>query len=534
MTAPPESRALVRSSAIRWWAVILVLYFLSRLALFWRAPVFWDEGFYAVQAQTGLDFPASRFTELLDGKGPLFHWISISFVGAGASPLASVRLVSLLAGLATLTATALVAKRLTPGAEYVAGGLYVAMPFFLVHDARGLVDPLLAALMSTALLLQLQQAERARLDRSCALGLVMGAGLLTRDLGLLALVLLPLSLVRFDFAAESVRTRLTRWTGCSLVSFVLAWLCRAVIHLSPYRPQFAPARSMSEVLHDPFANVPAIWPDVSSMLLGYVGLPLLVVLLGVVVFAPNRRLVLLIAVWAALPFAAMILFTQWGYPRYVLPAIGPLTALMSVGLVGIWRDVPSRLSALQSLRDRPRLVRWIAGGAVVAVLLVPAVLDVRILHHPDTAKYPGEDFYQYAAGWPSGTGLDVIGHELDKRAAPGQTVVASVDFTPWNLAVRFDHPLRVPLGGPQPYKDGAVAHSRGRTIFFLPYGAPHTADAQFVLTQSGFAVPPGFEAAKYKLVATYKRPSGAVVQGQPVPRTSLMLFERSPSGEAGR
>ena len=56
-------------------------------------------------------------------------------------------------------------------------------------------------------------------------------------------------------------------------------------------------------------------------------------------------------------------------------------------------------------------------------------------------------------------------------------------YTPWNLAVRFDHPLRVPLGGPLPYQDAAVARSKGRTFFFYPYGVPAAANARFLLRE---------------------------------------------------
>lgn len=56
---------------------IFLTYLVTRLLLLWRLPVFWDDGFYAVQAQTGLDLPAERFQFLGDGKPPLFNWVSI-------------------------------------------------------------------------------------------------------------------------------------------------------------------------------------------------------------------------------------------------------------------------------------------------------------------------------------------------------------------------------------------------------------------------------------------------------------------------
>lgn len=509
--------------------MILALYFLTRLLLFWRFPVFWDEGFYAVQAQTGLDYPATRFSELADNKGPLFHWISIVFVDAGFSPLGAVRFVSLLAGVSTLATTALIARRLAgQAAGLVAGAVYLALPIFLVHDAHGLVDPLLAALMSAALLLQIQQAERARLDRAFALGLVLGAAVLTRQLGELALLLLPLSLLCFDFSGPRRIARLARWAGCSLISGGLAALFHAILYLSPLYYEAAqlhntPAlqntsRSLSSALGDPFKYVSLIWPDVRGALVGYVGVPLLVIALGVLTRALIRRqrLVLLLAVWVIGPFVAMMMFTQFGFPRYFLAAMAPLTALLAAGLVWLagWLRV-----------GIPRLDRRGAAALVALAFLPPVILDGKILADPGTAQYPGADDFQYAAGWPSGTGLDVIATALNRLAGPGQTVVAAVDFTPWNLAVHFEHPLRVPLGGPIPAQDGAVAYSRGRKLYFIPYGNPEAARARFLLQYSSFGTPPGLDLSSYRLVASYQRPRGGLIQGYKQPITAVELFE---------
>jgi 4-amino-4-deoxy-L-arabinose transferase-like glycosyltransferase len=501
------------------------------LLLLWRFPAFWDEGFLAVQAQTGLDYPATRFSELADAKGPLFNWVSIVFVDAGFSPLEAVRFVSLLAGISTLTTTALVSRRLAgDAAGLVAGALYVALPIFLVHDVHGLVDPLLGALMAAALLLEIQQAERARLDRAFALGLVLGAAVLTRDVGQLALLLLPLSLLCFDFAGPRRIARLARWLGCSLISLALAGLSHAVLYLSPLYYQQAQlhntgalrntSRSLSAALGDPFKYVSVLWPDVRGDMVGYIGLPLLVLAAGVLFrgIVHRRRLVLLLALWVLGPFVAMTLFTQFGFPRYFLPAIAPLTALMAAGLVWLAGWLQARL---------PRVDPRAAAALVALTLIPPLILDADVLLHPGTAQYPGADDYQYAAGWPSGTGLDVIARALNRLAGPGQTVVAAVDFTPWNLAVRFDHPLRFSLGSSTPAQDGAVAYSRGRKLYFIPYGNPEAAGARFLLQHSSFGTPLGLDLGEYHLVASYQRPRGGVLQGHPQPITAVQLYERN-------
>ena len=97
----------------------------------------------------------------------------------------------------------------------------------------------------------------------------------------------------------------------------------------------------------------------------------------------------------------------------------------------------------------------------------------------------------------------------------------------YELANRPDR-LRVPLGGPVPYQDAAVAHAGKRTIYFYPYGTiPASAHIQFVLQNSSFGTPAGLDLADYHVVASYQRPPGGVVEGQPQPLDTIELYERN-------
>jgi hypothetical protein len=174
-----------------------------------------------------------------------------------------------------------------------------------------------------------------------------------------------------------------------------------------------------------------------------------------------------------------------------------------------------------------RFARETIAVVVAACLVLPLILDVNVLAAPGTAKYPGEDDYEFSAGWPSGTGLNVISDALERLAGPGQTIVAAVDFTPWNLAVRFSDPLRVPLGGPIPYQDAAVATAGSRKLYFYPWGTSVASRARFLLQNSAFATPAGLDLADWHLVASYRRPRGGVVQGHQQPLDTVELFERN-------
>ncbi|MGI8579489.1 MAG: ArnT family glycosyltransferase, partial [Solirubrobacteraceae bacterium] len=213
---------------------VVAFYVLTRLGLLWRFPPFWDESFYGVEGQTAFDDPAQRFAALTDGKGPLLDWLSALLVGQGFHPLSAVRTVSFLAGMVTLGAVGLVGRLLGGLAVgLVAAALYVVLPLFLVHDSIGVVDPLVSAAAAMALYLQLRLARRPEAVTAIALGVALTAGILAKQTGMFALVLLPVSLVCFDWRAEGRRERVLRWVGCAALALVITAVGHAVLRLSP-------------------------------------------------------------------------------------------------------------------------------------------------------------------------------------------------------------------------------------------------------------------------------------------------------------
>ena len=55
------------------------------------------------------------------------------------------------------------------------------VPFFLVHDVIGIMEPLLTLLLMAALILQIGLARAPSLRRGAALGVVLGLALLTKE-----------------------------------------------------------------------------------------------------------------------------------------------------------------------------------------------------------------------------------------------------------------------------------------------------------------------------------------------------------------
>jgi hypothetical protein len=177
-----------------------------------------------------------------------------------------------------------------------------------------------------------------------------------------------------------------------------------------------PARSVTSVLEDPFGVVGQNWATYWPAVLGYVTAPLLAAALAGAVLAwrerPNPTAVLL--AWIVVPFAVGMLFQLRPFPRHAMPLIPPVVVLSAYALVRAARLAEHRLA------PRVAAVVCTAGAAVV---LTPAVLlDVRVLAHPATARYPGLDYWQYVYGWPAG-GPWRGAADLIRRQAAGRRVV---------------------------------------------------------------------------------------------------------------
>ena len=410
-------------------AEIVLLYLVTRFALFTRMPYYADEGTHARFVHEAAGSVHKLFVSLEIGKEPLLVWAGVVLNKLGLPPLDAVRLVSLLAGLGTVAVVGLLGRRL--GGTWVglaAAATCTVMPFFVVHDVIGIMEPLLVLLLAAALYLQISLAERPGLRVAAGLGIVLALALLTKESGKVAIALLPVSLLCFDWRAEERRRRLVRWAGCAALAFALA-VCGELLLRSSSLYEHArelrqssfgyPVRSVKDGLADPVKWWNASWPVYRSSLAGYVTLPLIAVGLGGTVLALRRqtRITLVLGAWVVVPLAAAILLPIAPYPRHILYLGPPIVVFTAYGLVHGAQWLTRRLPGP-------------AGGIVTAAALLlafsPALLrDARVLAHPVTTHYPDGDDIQYVTGPVAGSPWKPLARELRRRVGDRRVVIAS-------------------------------------------------------------------------------------------------------------
>lgn len=371
---PPRSAVLVGVAA-------LGVYALTHLLLLRRFPWFIDENLYADWAQTVLADPAQRFIALSDHKGLINSWIAAAFIKAGLTPMDAMRLISILSVPVVAAAAGAVVTRWRgwwQGTATFAGCLLI--PFLFVHGAIGVHDPFVAAGSMVSLWLGIELARRPRLDLALLIGITWGLLLLAKQTGSLAIILMPASLLVFDWHAARLRQRLLAWAALLGLALIIAVAMWAITRLSPlaYGPPATNHRTLSDLVHDPFGTFGKVaWPSVRGMI-GYLSIPgTLLLLWGMTrAFRERDRTGAILTIWVVASFVAMLLLTNNGYPRYGLQIAAPAVALMVFGA--------------ETLVGSPR------GRLVLVIAAMPALLlDLWVVAAPQRAPYPGLDHDQY-------------------------------------------------------------------------------------------------------------------------------------------
>jgi 4-amino-4-deoxy-L-arabinose transferase-like glycosyltransferase len=484
----------------RWVALagIAAAYVATRLALLWRFPPFGDESFDAYLSALVADDPHQRFVALTDGRGPLLTWLAGTGIAVGdLNPLTAVRLVSVLAGVATVAPVMLLARRLGGDrAALAAGGVFVLLPILLVHSVIGIYEPLVTGLLMLALYLQVRLAERPSAGIAVLLGAVMAAALLTKESGRFALVLLPLSLLVFDWRAPGLPRRLGGWLAAVALALAVTGLGYSVLLLTPLYDVLDTIRANKHAYHPLGDALDHAWSYFNHTraqfrvaMTGYFTWPLLAAgLVGAVVaWRARPRLTVLLTAWIAVPFAAATIISIEAYPRYVLPALPLCAAFVSLGLLAVARGV-------RALATRRLAPRWAgaAGAAVALAVCVPALAsDADIVVHPSTHRYPGWDDWQFVTSWTAGTATQAVADEILRRTGGRGGRIA------WSG-----------------YHTYAIKHQLDRHRYRLQPFNPPDGGQRLLVYGGGDPLP---DVSSFRLIRTFSRPRG----GQPI-----ALYER--------
>lgn len=511
-------------------AAIVVLAVVLRSVNLLSLPIFNDEAVYLRWAADIVDQRTwlSLFIPVFeDGKQPMFIWLSVAAMTFVHDPLLAGRIVSVVAGTASLLGIWLAGRWLggrTLG--ILVALLYAVTPYTLVFDRMALADSQVSATAIWTLALGVFAATRLRTVRvalllGALLGGVMAFGVWVKPTALFAL---PVPVLCALLLRESPLAILGVFRGsprlpvspsprslllCLVAAYAVFAAIASLLVVMPYAENQLVLLATHVYSADELeASLPVSNWQASAALYwqwfqAYLPAPLWCLSILGLLWGLVRRpwwALLFLGCWAAvlLPSVAM---AHYFSSRYVVNSVFPLVFLAAIPILDI-------SSWLVSSSPRVRVSASLLSLTLAVLAGVSSlVFDARLLSDPNLAPWPTSDRKEYLEGWPAGSGFkEALDLALSKaREYSGQEVFIMSDqiqgFPHDGLALYIRN-----MPGIRHYVEAEIAWG-GRGV--VENWRSHNAH-MLIVRDDGRHNPETFEARtpEAKLLGTFWKPGG--------------------------
>ena len=412
--------------------------------------MFGDEAIFLRLAAIERRDPLARvWISFQEAQAPLHVWLLALILPISPDPVWAGRLLSAVAGVACVPASAWTARRVVetfaPSSSlltmrFVApatAALAALCPFFVFAerlarvDALFLLESILATGLGVALAVAVEDASRARrLSLAAAFGILMGATMLTRQAVSYPLWLLPpMAWTLRPGPRRSAFRLLAALTIAAAVSAAM-WLPMLVVpgdldamtrlfHSSGYRPSMAFGERLRLAFGNTRLAAAALWAYLT---------PPVVLLAALWTMLPERlaptrgRLKAFLLVWEAVLLGPTAAFAATYFPRYALPGAVPVCVAAALGAARLWERLSARIRLPAS---RMALVAGLA-----AVALGPSIFQLvggeRDWRRWSLLPIDGE---QFLSGPQAGFASEAAAAFLREEARRGPLVVLTTEVS---------------------------------------------------------------------------------------------------------
>lgn len=410
---------------------MLTLIFLGLVFLVSRAinlrvlPVFADEAIYIHWSQVIWHDAGNRFIPLSDGKPPLFMWLLVPFLKVIEDPLLAGRLLSTVAGLATLIGVYLLAKKLfSSKVALVAGVLVIVQPFLLFYDRMALVDGLLTAFGVWSLYLGVLLFEKPTIGKGIILGTLWGGAVLTKPTGIYFPLLTPPLLLLYPVRKWWPKIKQLIVPSLLAGGYGLGFV--NVLRLSPASHMLGSRtsdylRTWQDFLTQGSEYIPDTAGVLFRWLVSYFSWTLVVwLLLGLwLAWRQKEKKIGAILLWVVVPFAIQVVIGKIIYPRYLL-----VTAPFLIIFLG-WTGAEALKMVAQK---RLALAKIFLGGLAAATVAYWVYFDFWLLTDPARAPFEYTEQEQYLFEWSAGYGIKEVADYMKALPADKDIVVATEGY----------------------------------------------------------------------------------------------------------
>lgn len=379
---------------------------------------------YLRWAQIGLLEPKKYlFISLIDGKQPLFIWLTYPFLKIFSDPLIAGRLVSILAGLGTMIILFKMTQFLFEKREaaFFAALIYIVFPFAVLYDRLALYDSLLAFLFIAGIYFQLKAVCDFKIKYAAIAGVFAGLGLLTKSSAIFVLLLSPLTLI---FLKKFAKENFFQWAKIIGIIVFIALQISLILYVSPLHGMVKMKNEVFLLTLQEFFTHPffVVFGNVSGLLsyfppyFSFVWIFLLVIfvlfslidiarLRNISVKNSNQWKIIYLFLLFFIPFTSLSFFAKIIYPRFIFFMTIPLVIILSNALYQIILFINQKIFKV---------------FFIFIFFFLPVLNSFFIIFKPTVASLPLPDSEQLLNSWPSGWGVKETVEYLNERSKTHQ------------------------------------------------------------------------------------------------------------------
>lgn len=386
--------------------LLSAIYFFLRMYQLKNLPIFSDEAIYAHWAQMGMHNSAYRLISLNDGKQPLFIWMISLLINVISNPLATGRVVSILAGFLTLFALYFLSLELFKSRKiaFVSAAMYVFYPFAVLVNRFAIYESMVGLFDVLSLYAAVILIRKIDTARMFVLANILAASILTKSTGFFNIYFLPIILL---FAKS--KKQILQFVIFAGVAVIFTHIYYSVTLLGPDDGITVGARntvflySIGDLTtRGAISQVPKHLIEYFGWLVEYLSVLAIIPLFLAFINKKYRIELIVLFLWFALKFMVFAVFGKLVFPRYIFPISLTLLPIIAFGIF--------------ELKNRIKFAR-ITVISLSLIFLPMLFSDVKILTDLPRAPIPEIDRYQYANGWPAGGGVREIVNYLQSLAA---------------------------------------------------------------------------------------------------------------------
>lgn len=423
---------------------LIILFLIIRLINLTLLPVFADEAIYIHWAQVIWHDANNRFIPLSDGKPPLFMWLMVPFLKFFSDPLFAARLLSVLAGLATLIGVYLLGKKLFSKKVAILASIFViAQPFLLFYDRLAITDSMLTAFGVWSFYTAYLLFQEPTIGKGMLLGTLWGGAMLTKPTGAYYALLTPPFILLYKTKKWFAKIKKLFIPGLLAAGYGLGFYnilrLSGAFHMIALRSADY-LRSKEDLLANPFQFIPGTGKVMFLWLLDYLSWPAIALLAIslLLTFLWREKKIGLLFLWALAPFIIQSAIGQIIYPRYLLIAVPFLLIILSWGIIGSSLCGPGehrgaapkgkqRCDPYQK-RIRVRPLQGISGVLICLILAIWLAFDFRILTNPARAPLHEKEKEQYFYEWSAGYGIREIADYVKALSREKEIAIATEGY----------------------------------------------------------------------------------------------------------